>query len=81
MQETFKKGRKGKKKWTTLVGVLAADFDVLPNSEKKVSFLRFLIAGNIQRYSLRITLKELVLVTSVDQFNDYIVRLKHWATE
>lgn len=44
-----------KKKWTTLVWVSAAAFDVFPNSEKKVSFLRFLIAGNIQRYSLRIT--------------------------
>jgi hypothetical protein len=79
MQETQKKKKKGeerKKKWTTLVGVSAAGFDVLPNSEKKVSFLRFLIAGNIQRYSLRITLG-----TNVDQFNDYIMRLKHWTTE
>ena len=46
----YQKGCKKSKNKTrqTLAWVSTAGFDVLPNAEKKASFLRFLIAGNIQ---------------------------------
>ena len=46
----YQKGCKKSKNKTrqTLAWVSTAGFDVLPNAEKKASFLRFLISGNIQ---------------------------------